>query len=260
MIFATTIIFYVVGGVPSMTLEHVDCTEDYIHGYLNVFNLYFKANEQVKNLCLIIAGLMCDAVVAIMLYQWVFFAKTWRMPIALFGLYSMRLICSVSNQIVFNFLFECQVTFRMRYPTDFIWGYPGFPSFTTPYGLANDFHFAVHVSLSILAANELWTVKYYNWSYLALVTSVTQTFLALSTRGAYSIDIIAAFLFGHFFWLVGEKLCYYIDVSIFGNCFQERFPDFVKECGNCKTPINNWTNNTLEDLQPKNKQIKKKKN
>jgi len=181
----------------------VDCTEDYIHGYLKPLNVYFKANEQTKNTCLIIAGALCDLVVGCVLLQWVQYAKTWRLPIALAGLYLMRLLCAV--------------TFRIRYPSDYIWAYPGFPSITTPYGMANDFHFAVHVGLTVVTANELWEVKYKHWSILALITACFQTVLALATRGAYSIDIAAAWIFGYFFWLVGGRLCYYIDVLVFGN-------------------------------------------
>jgi len=212
LILATTIIFYVVGGVPSMTLVQVDCTEDYLHGYLNFLNAYFKANESTKNLCLIVTALFSDLVLGCVLMQWVLQAKSWRFPIALIGLYLMRLLCAV--------------TFRIRYPADYIWGNPGFPSISTAYGMANDFHFTAHIGLTIMCANELWEVRYYKTAVVALLTVASQTVLGLATRGSYSIDIAAAYLFGYFFWLVGGRLSYYMDVLVLGNCFQERFPYF----------------------------------
>ena len=107
----------------------------------------------------------------------------------------------------------------MRYPDDYIWGYPGFPSLTVPYGMANDFHFPVHLSILIIAANEMWEEQHYLWSKAALMTLIYQTVIISATRGAYSIDLVAAYLFGHFHWLLATKLCYYIDVLVFGNSF-----------------------------------------
>jgi hypothetical protein len=127
-----------------MTLEKVDCTADYLQGHLNFLNVYFGANPDTKNMWLIIGGLLSDIIVAVVLLQWVANSKTWRFPIALVCLYLTRLLCSV--------------TFMIRYPKDYIWGYPGFPSITVPYGMANDFHFAVHVGLIVVSANELWDV------------------------------------------------------------------------------------------------------
>lgn len=92
--------------------------------------------------------------------------------------------------------------------------------------MANDFHFNVHVGLLVVSANELWDVRMKHTSVLALAVAILQTVLALATRGSYSIDIAAAWIFGFFFWLVGARLSYYIDVLVLGNSLQERFPDF----------------------------------
>jgi hypothetical protein len=39
--------------------------------------------------------------------------------------------------------------------------------------------------------------------FVALVAIVYQSILILVLRGAYMIDVFAAFVFGHFFWLAG---------------------------------------------------------
>ena len=115
--------------------------------------------------------------------------------------------------------------------------------------MANDFHFTIHVGLLVTAFNEYWAMTYYKTAILSLLVCIFQTVMVLSLRGAYIIDIFGAVCFGHFFWIAGMWLSYYIDVKILGLPFQERFPEFPKQCGNCKTPINCWTNNTLAEIK-----------
>jgi orotate phosphoribosyltransferase len=33
------------------------------------------------------------------------------------------------------------------------------------------------------------------------------------------IDVFAAFVFGHFFWIIGQAASYYVDVKVFGMLF-----------------------------------------
>jgi len=73
--------------------------------------------------------------------------------------------------------------------------------------------------------------------------------MAIITRGAYIIDVFAAVIFGHAFYILAEYLSYYVDVKIFGLTFQERFPDFETECANCSFPINQWTKNKPEEVR-----------
>lgn len=166
---------------------------------------------------------------------WTLVGRSWRLPIALVCVYLMK-VCTGS-------------LFKMRYPDGFAWTYPGFYSLTVSYGMTNDFHFTVHVALMILIYRELEAMGYNVVSKLVFAFAVTQSFVAIVLRGAYSIDIFAAFIFGFFFWHLGNYLSYYIDVCVFGLSFQERFPQFQRECGNCKHPINKWTRNSLPDLK-----------
>ena len=110
-------------------------------------------------------------------------------------------------------------------------------------------HFCLHVCLLYVIFHELRTVKLYVLATIAFFVFFYQFTMALCTRGAYIIDLFAAWIFGHFFFVVAEQLSYYIDVKIFGLTFQERFPNFRTECGKCKHPINQWTKNSVEDVQ-----------
>ena len=141
-----------------------------------------------------------------------------------------------------------------RYPDGYLWENPGFYSLTTPYGASNDMHFTLHVCLLYVIFQELRTVKLYTLATIAFFTFIYQTCMVLFTRGAYIIDLFAAVIFGHFFFVVSEQLSYYIDVKIFGLCFQERFPHFPTQCGKCKHPINQWTKNSIEDVQKAKRQ------
>lgn len=139
--------------------------------------------------------------------------------------------------------------FKYRYPDGYLWENPGFYSLTTPYGASNDMHFTLHVCLLYVVFQELRTVKMYALATFAFFVLIYQTTMSLCTRGAYIIDLFAAFIFGHFFFILGERLAYYIDVKLFGLTFQERFPHFATECSKCNHPINQWTKNSVEDVQ-----------
>jgi hypothetical protein len=55
--------------------------------------------------------------------------------------------------------------------------------------------------------------------FVSILAIVYQSILILVLRGAYMIDVFAAFVFGHFFWLAGQSLSYYVDVKLFGMLF-----------------------------------------
>jgi hypothetical protein len=62
------------------------------------------------------------------------------------------------------------------------------------------------------------------------------------TRGHYFIDLFGAIIFGHYFWMMAERIAWVIDYKIFRIPFHKRFPHFPKKCKYCKHPINQWTN------------------
>lgn len=70
--------------------------------------------------------------------------------------------------------------------------------------------------------------------------------LLIFTRGHYSIDIFGGLLFGHYFWIMSEKVAWIVDYLLFKIPFYQRSPYFPKSCFNCKNNINKWTNVTFE--------------
>ena len=82
--------------------------------------------------------------------------------------------------------------------------------------MANDFHFTIHVGLLVVYLFEFWTIQHNITALVTLFVIVGQSFLTLVLRGSYVIDLIAAVIFGYFFWLLGMWLSYWVDVKILG--------------------------------------------
>ena len=228
-------IFVVINLFPTMTLKKVECMEDYAQDVTVNLNTYLGANIETKKALMITSSISCDIVTLAMFIVWTVYGRSWRFPIAIVFVYLLKLITNA--------------LFKIRYPEGFLWEYPGFYSLTVPYGMSNNFHFTVHVALLLVIFQEFRSMKYFKTQLLTFVVLVTQSFLILCCRGAYSIDLFAALIFGHFFWVLGNQLSYWIDVRVFGLTFQERFPEFQKECTNCRYPINKWTRNSVAELK-----------
>jgi|688.fasta_scaffold700163_1 hypothetical protein len=84
-----------------------------------------------------------------------------------------------------------------------IWDFPGWYSLSVSYGASNDTHFVVHVALLLIVSLEFNEMRYKLFAALSMFALLSQTFLVLVLRGAYSIDLFAAYVFGYFFWLLG---------------------------------------------------------
>ena len=78
---------------------------------------------------------------------------------------------------------------------------------------------------------------------LAFSTMATIIFCSvwlLITRGQYSIDILSGVLFGHYFWIMCERISWILDFEWFRQPFHLRHPCFPSKCGRCLDPINQW--------------------
>ena len=87
-------------------------------------------------------------------------------------------------------------------------------SLTTPYGMNNDFHFTIHLALLMVVFNELWANRYFKLAITSGFVLLFQTIMVLTLRGAYLIDAFGGVAFGHFFWIAGMWMSYYVDVKL----------------------------------------------
>ena len=154
---------------------------------------------------MIISALICDFCVVAMFSVWTFYGRSWRLPIAVTTVYLLKLIVGA--------------LFKIRYPDNMIWDFPGSYSLSVSYGSSNDLHFTVHVALLLIICHEFHALRYRALMGISIVALIIQSFLILVLRGAYSIDLFAAYVFGHFFWHLGQHFSYLIDVDVFGLTF-----------------------------------------
>lgn len=87
---------------------------------------------------------------------------------------------------------------------------------------------------------EFFSISNYKMAVFSFITMISQSALLLFLRGHYSIDVLSAIFFGHYFWLQAEKISYLIDYKVLGIPFHKRFPNFIQNCGWCKYPVNQW--------------------
>jgi len=132
---------------------------------------------------------LCDVLLIYRFYSWTMNGGSWRLPIAVTFIYALKVLISL--------------LYKMRYPEDALWDYPGFPSLLVQYGPTNDTHFTLQLGLMVAVCAE-YAALCSKLSILSALAIAYHTVLILSLRGAYMIDVFAAYLFGHFFWLLGQ--------------------------------------------------------
>jgi hypothetical protein len=103
----------------------------------------------------------------------------------------------------------------MRYPDGYLWDFPGFYSITVPYGKTNDFFFSGHIGCCLINYCEYKAQGWNKMARFSFLTMILQFSLMIFLRGHYVVDLISGIVFGHYFWLLGEKYSYYVDVKIF---------------------------------------------
>lgn len=126
----------------------------------------------------------------------------------------------------------------MAYPDGYLWEFPGMYSITVQYGIQNNFFFCPFVGLLVINFCEFKDNKFYKLAIVTMFTLVCISLMLLFTRGYYSIDLFGGVLFGHYFWIMGERISWVIDFLLMNIPFHKRFPNFPKKCFNCKAAIN----------------------
>lgn len=114
----------------------------------------------------------------------------------------------------------------MQYPPGYIWEYPGIYSLSIRYGSSNDFYFCPYIALVMIHYHEFMANNYFKHALASVLTMLSLFLMLIFTRGHYFIDCFCAIVFGHYFWLIGERLSFLIDCKIFKIPFHKRFPNF----------------------------------
>jgi len=80
-------------------------------------------------------------------------------------------------------------------------------------------------------------------AFSTMLTIIIASLFLLITRATYSIDILGGLLFGHYFWILSERISWLLDFEWFHQPFHLRHPNFQDKCGRCMEPVNTWALN-----------------
>lgn len=133
VVFGSFMIFASINLLPSMSYREVLAIEDTFHVKLEPINKWFSENPKEKDLIVVISTFLSDLVLIVMMVEWTFYCKSWRLPICLVLLFFIKAICSVSKIRV-----SSDYTFRQLL---------NFPIQTV---ICGHFHSGIQVSLSTL--------------------------------------------------------------------------------------------------------------
>lgn len=105
--------------------------------------------------------------------------------------------------------------FLTRYPEGYEWEFPGFYSLSVPYGATNNLFFNTTVGLCMINICEFKVNRCYKLAVLTILALIFQTFLLITLRANYEIDIFAGLIFGHYSWIIAERISWIMDVKVF---------------------------------------------
>jgi len=94
----------------------------------------------------------------------------------------------------------------MRYPENYLWEYPGFPSISVSYLKTNDFFYSGHIGFPTIFGFEHSKLQNKALMIFCIFTALLETFTMIISRGHYSIDLITGFVMGHYLTIIGSEL------------------------------------------------------
>jgi len=135
----------------------------------------------------------------------------------------------------------------MGRPVGFLWSYPGIIALTVPYFDTNDFYFSGHVGSTTIYASEHLASKWYKMATFSVCLVVDVWIALMFLRTHYIIDFTSGHVFGRFAHRIGEKLCYFGDVKLFGWRRENRLSHNYDPCPRCGWGNDNALQLTTED-------------
>jgi len=99
----------------------------------------------------------------------------------------------------------------MKFPDNYLWGYPGFPSIMVSYFKTNDFFYSGHCGLPIVLLCEFNHLGMKLMQAFCIFTFIFECFTMLVLRGHYTIDIITGAIFAHYIWDKVNLYVHYVD-------------------------------------------------
>ena len=180
--------------------KEVKCFEDMSFVLSDEPYKILKSNKVVLYGFLIFAGLLVDIVVIFGGIMNCILQPSWRM------------LATVA--VVYIFRGYVQGVYLMDHPSEQIFQYPGFSSLVVSYFETNDYFFSGHVAIPTIIGLEFRKTGYKMLSIFCFVTSFIECLLMIFTRGHYSIDIYAGYIFSFYFFRIVDSFIPFIDKHI----------------------------------------------
>lgn len=177
----------------------VNCFNDQGFNYSESLHAYMVKHPKFQDTIMIIAGLAEDFAVVLGFICFCYLFPSWRLVIGLCCVYFLRFIM----QNIYVMAIPKQSTFRDS----------GFPSLFVPYLPTNDYFFSGHVSLPSIVGFEFWKNNYRKTSMFCYSVAIYQTFMMISVRGHYSIDLYAGYLFSFYCCTLSNIFRRHVDPS-----------------------------------------------
>lgn len=196
--------FLTYNSITNFTTTNEDpiCIVDYSQSLFTNFYKFFEKNVNSKKFLLITIGIILDFSMILTSYAWIKFSKSWR-TFVIFIIYIV--ILSISKFI-----------FKMKIPERNLLEFPGIPSLLITYNTNVNNFFPGSIGLSLFAAMELKNYKNFNlifniMSWCSYINVILQTFIYMSIRAIYFIDIICPIISLHYSVFLSIGLCKYLD-------------------------------------------------
>jgi hypothetical protein len=166
----------ILNTVYGFVLPHGDvaCLQDTLFEITSGFNNYLKDHSSTRHLIIAISSFCEDFIILYISIHWVFYAKSWRLIVAILSFYIFR--------------GGVQALFAMKYPEGYLWEYPNFPSVTISYLKTSDFFFSGHIGFPIIIALECYNLNKLYMVAFCIFTCFDVAFTMIVTRGHYTID------------------------------------------------------------------------
>lgn len=173
---------------------------DLTHEYTKDLNQYLAENTPLRHSLMTTTGLIQDLCILTLCYFWIKKGRNWRPVISLFLFYFTKI----------NF----QATFCMKYPDNYMWDDPGFPSITITYYKSSNFFFSGLIGLNFIVAEYLMDFKSQMSTFMGMMSFLNmffQAFFFICLRSNYIIDIWTSAFVGHFAYYVSKDINYYLE-------------------------------------------------
>jgi len=167
----------------------VDCLIDYFHEWTNSINHFLHDNNVARNILIGFASFLIDFNILALCLRWIWYGKSLRLFFCILVFYVFR---GVTQRL-----------FSEKFPPDYIFWYPGFPSLTVPYAPANDFFFSGHVGICTICFLEFYKDKAKVLSIIAFLSIFVEFFTLLVTRKHHFVDMVVGFIIAHYIFKFG---------------------------------------------------------